>query len=260
MNAAQAVSISHPLPSKGFNRKSLALLFFILATSSVYTVSPYKPIPTPTPTPIPTPTPTTVFRDDFDGNSLDSSKWTAGNWSGDPIILSVVNGFATINNYYSYIGSNQMWFQNTVEGQITLTEGSHFGLANTLNGIDAHWMIFSVSNGTVLARTRLDDGQSEVNTPLAGIQLGAPHDWKIIWKADNSIEFWVDDVLKATHTRVFAEQLRVYVSAGQTVNGDWVQVSSTSPTPTPSPTPSPSPSPTPTATPTPTPAPTPTPT
>src|SRR6266496_2244658 len=98
-------------------------------------------------------------------------------------------------------------------------------------------MIFSVSNGTVLARTRLDDGQAEINTSLAGIQLGVLHDWKIIWKADNSIEFWVDDVLKATHTRVFAEQLRVYVSAGQTVNADWVQVNGTSPTPTPTPPP-----------------------
>src|SRR5207237_9381637 len=78
----------------------------------------------------------------------------------------------------------------------------------------------------------LDDGQSEINTPLSGIQPGVPHHWKIIWKVDNSIEFWVDDVLKATHTRTFTVPLNIYLSAGQTATADWIRVTSTSPTPT----------------------------
>jgi hypothetical protein len=171
--------------------------------------------------------------DHFAGSQLDSAKWTAGNWFGSAINVSLVNSWVNPANY-TYIRSNQLWTHKTLEGLVTLreSENTHFGFATTLQSgdqgvADPHWMIFTVSNGQVFARTRLDDGKGEVNTPLEGVRIGFPHLWKVVWRNNSTIEFWVDGVLKASHTRPFTEQMRVYLSssAGQTASAEWVRVS-----------------------------------
>ena len=174
-------------------------------------------------------------RDDFAGTTLNTTTWFARNlFGGDPVV-SVSDGQATVSSG-TYIRTNQTYFQKSLEGMVTLRSGpnAHFGWANTVNagddGIaDPNWIIFTSSNGTLSARTRLNDGQGtleEINTPLSGIALDVPHLFKIVWNTDNSVQFWVDGVLKTTHTRNFTEPFRVYITsnAGQSTSADWVRV------------------------------------
>ena len=174
-------------------------------------------------------------RDDFTGTTLNTTTWFARNlFGGDPVV-SVSDGQATVSSG-TYIRTNQTYFQKTLEGLVTLRSGpnAHFGWANTVNagddGIaDPNWIIFTSSNGVLSARTRLNDGQGtleEINTVLSGIALDVPHLFKIVWNTDNSVQFWVDGVLKTTHTRNFTEPFRVYITSnsGQSTSADWIRV------------------------------------
>jgi len=179
--------------------------------------------------------PATAFFDHFFGSGLSSTDWLSRNIAGRPISVTVADSWVTVADA-TYIRTNQTFFQQTLEGWVNLADGSnaHFGFATTIQGgddgiTDPHWMIFSVRNGQVLARTRLNDGQGtgdEVNIVLPGVAPGVPHHFKIVWNADNTIEFWVDGSLAATHTRAFTEAMRVYLSSnsGQTGRADWVRV------------------------------------
>ena len=178
--------------------------------------------------------------DHFEGATLDTGKWLARNWStgGEPTDVTVAGSQVTVGDS-TYIRSNQTFFQETVEGLVTLTDGAnaHFGWATTVQGgddgiADPHWAMFSVRTGQFLARTRLDDGQGnasgEVDTVLAGVAPDVAHNLKVVWNTDDTIEFWVDGYLEATHTRAFAAPLRVYLSSHtspQTAGADWISVS-----------------------------------
>ena len=156
------------------------------------------------------------FLDNFDGSAIDTSAWQVENWGGGTPAATVSGGWASVTNQ-NYLRSVAGYYQKTFSARATLTNGAngHIGLGTTvgagLDGVplDPHWAMFTVKNGAVLARTRLNDGQGlpgvgEVDTTITGVTIGDPHDWLIRWNADNSVEFWVDGALKATHTRSFS--------------------------------------------------------
>ncbi len=176
------------------------------------------------------------FYDHFAGTVLNETNWLSRNIIGTPINVSVSDSKVTVADG-TYVRTNQTWFQETLEASVTLTDGpnSHFGWATTVQSgdddiDDPHWMIFTAINGQILARTRLNDGlgtNEQIDTVLSGIPLGVPHNFKIVWNSDNTIEFWVDGYLQATHTRAFTESMRVYLTsnASQSASADWVKVS-----------------------------------
>jgi hypothetical protein len=160
--------------------------------------------------------------DEFTGSSLDTATWTAGAWGGAPNV-QVANGTVTVTGG-SYLKSNATFTGATFEAVGTITDGSgaHIGLASALNSgddgvTDPQWIIFTAKDGGIVARTRANDGQGvaeEVTTSLPGVAVGVPHDFKIVWSPDGTVDFYVDRVLQATHHRTFTAPLRVYAAAG----------------------------------------------
>lgn len=184
----------------------------------------------------------TGFVDNFDGTTLNATDWTARDWTTflPPVAGNVVvsGGTVTVTNS-TYIRTNQLYDADSVEGQVTLGSGTnaHFGFATTVQAGDdgianPQWAMFSVSGGAFLARTLANgDAQGAVSTNIDA--FGSPdtsHLLRIDWLENGTVEFYVDSVLAASHSRSFTDDMRVYLSAAaspQTVVADHVSVSGT---------------------------------
>ncbi len=177
---------------------------------------------------------TGTFSDQFDGTALDTAAWTPGGWAGAPAV-TVADGQVTITGA-SYIKSQATYTRQTLSARVTLNDGSnaHFGFATALNAgddgvTDPHWIIFTAKNGQLLARTRMSDGLGidggQIDIAIPGVALGVPHDLQIVWKSDDTVEFYVDGSLAATQHRTFSDAMRVYAAGAQTLSVDSVVVS-----------------------------------
>ena len=180
------------------------------------------------------------FVDEFDGTSLDPADWTERNWSTflppNPGDVVVAGGQVTVTNR-TYIRTTQTYVDDTVEGTVTLGSGAnaHFGFATTVQSGDdgitnPQWAMFSVSNGEFLARTLANgDAQGAVNTNIdAFASPDTAHILQVVWMENGTVEFYVDYVLAATHSRTFTDPMRVYLSAHdgpQTASADRVSIS-----------------------------------
>lgn len=173
----------------------------------------------------------TGFTDEFDGSVLNATDWTARDWStfGPPAAGNVVvaGGQVTVTDQ-TYIRTTQTYVDDTVEGQVTLGSGAnaHFGWATTVqtgdDGItNPQWAMFSVSAGAFLARTLANgDAQGAVQTNIGAFATpDTSHLLKVVWMDTGTVEFYVDNVLAATHNRTFTDPMRVY-SVGLGVAAD----------------------------------------
>ncbi len=187
----------------------------------------------------------TGFLDGFDGVALNPADWTERSWdtfgAPPPGAITVAGSFVSVTDR-SYIRTTQTWFEETVEGQVTLEDGAnaHFGWATTVQGgddgiTDPEWAMFSVSSGAYLARTLANDGGASQQTDVSAFATpGASHLLRVVWSAGGQIEFYVDDVLVATHNRTFPNPMRVYLSSAdppQDAIADWVSISGAFSTP-----------------------------
>ncbi len=184
----------------------------------------------------------TGFVDNFDGATLNTTDWTARDWTTflppTPGNVVVAGGTVTVQNS-TYIRTNQLYDADSLEGQVTLGTGAnaHFGFATTVqagdDGItDPQWAMFSYSGGAFLARTLANgDAQGAVSTNIdAFASPDTSHLLQIDWLENGTVNFYVDYVLAASHSRSFTDDMRVYLSAAaapQTAVADHISVSGT---------------------------------
>jgi hypothetical protein len=178
----------------------------------------------------------TGFLDHFDGTTLNAAEWETFNHIGAVIGPTVANSEVTLTGG-DFIRSIQTFDHVTLEGVATLEPGgnAHFGMGTSITTVgpggvpEPHWIIFSAKPSGIEARTRVNDAQGlEVNTVIPGLTPGTQYLYKIVWYPDNTVEFYVDNVLRATHNRDFGTDVYPIImssNAGQDVRCDWVSVS-----------------------------------
>ena len=154
---------------------------------------------------------------EFSGTTLPAG-WMSAVYGGS---LPVVGGgHISLDGAYAattgdYAAGHSVEFVATFDAA---APGQHAGFGTDLNG--APWAIFSTGTGGALA-ARTNDG-TELNEPIAGAWLGAPHRFRVEWAA-GEVRYWIDGALVATHVRSIGTNMRPIVSDGP-VGGNPLQV------------------------------------
>lgn len=164
---------------------------------------------------------------EFTGASLPAG-WAAVSYGGGGASVTLTGTAVRLDGYYVRTDSLTYAPGRTVEFVATFdatANGQHAGFGNTLN--ENTWAIFSTgpAGGTLLARTV--QGGTSVEQNLGGSWLGAPHRFRVDWKADSAV-FWVDGQRVAGLANAVLGPLRPIVSDGP-VGGnplvvDWVRM------------------------------------
>jgi hypothetical protein len=153
--------------------------------------------------------------------------WTASPWSAGGG-ATVGGGSATIDGALlatgTYFGAGRaLEFVATFNGSAPF---QHIGLGTDLNS--APWAIFSTGflGGTLYARTNSGGGQ--IDTPIAGNWLGAPHRYRIEWTT-TSVIYSIDGTQVAAHNLTLSGNLRPILSDASPGSGnlraDWLRLS-----------------------------------
>ncbi|MBL8061825.1 MAG: DUF4082 domain-containing protein [Anaerolineales bacterium] len=172
------------------------------------------------------------LNEDFSGSTLPAG-WASHTWTTPDVTVS--GGSLAVNGSEAYT-TTQYGPGRTLEFSATFgAQPFHhigFGGANPPYN-ESPWVMFSTGNDAVQLYARvLPPGSSAYNTgndkiPL-GNYLGSAHTYRIEWQA-NSIEFYVDDVLKTTVTAAISATMNVSVSDYQSgtpgLSVDWLRMS-----------------------------------
>ncbi len=177
-----------------------------VVTVEVIVVVTATPTPEPPPPP-PQPEQVIIFQDEFNGTSLDTSRWTFGtNSSGSGYevaddILRIWGG--TTNGGGGWVLSNQLF----TPGSNTQTFETRARSSNADGGSWGFWgddhegyLLFGVSeSGLLQAWVRADRNAPLQSITLNGIDITQWHDYKIEFSSTEA-RFYVDGVLVAVHT------------------------------------------------------------
>lgn len=175
--------------------------------------------------------------EEFPGNSIppgwQSFAWTSGTStvSGGAVI---VNGarLNTVSPNSSCGPGTSMEF-SAIFGAATF---QHIGFgggtdATGPGGIyngEEPWAMFSTGNSSSDLKARTFNGSSSYDVHIPGSYLGTAHLYRIDWKA-NSIDFYIDDVLKHSQTITIGGTMRPAISDynndGVDISLDWIHVS-----------------------------------
>ncbi|NJN99691.1 MAG: hypothetical protein HC875_39115, partial [Anaerolineales bacterium] len=164
------------------------------------------------------------LEDYFEGSSLDTSRWTAagGSISFSTGTVQIVDGSP------ARIRSNATYLQRTLEGRVRFTQANQeligfsnfngsFAVFGTRTDLDPN-SLYAWSNGS---------GGEQI-TALSGVNPTLYHDYRLVW-GPNSVEYWVDGVLAATHTRtldvaMYAHLTNWYGTGANVLAADWLRL------------------------------------
>ncbi|HNB35731.1 MAG TPA: DUF4082 domain-containing protein, partial [Anaerolineales bacterium] len=171
------------------------------------------------------------WMEEFSGSTLPVG-WSSHLWTGtDPIVSG---GSLSVEGAEAYT-STQYASGRTLEFTATFTAQpfQHIGFAGATPPYNqSPWIMFSTSNDAAQLYARvLPSGSEAYNTGNDKIPLGnyldSPHTYRIDWKA-NSIDFYVDGVLKTTVTATISASMSVAVSdynnSAPSLSVDWMQM------------------------------------
>jgi hypothetical protein len=158
--------------------------------------------------------------------------------------VTVADGVATIDDATLYAGlstdvNNPTLYApaRTVEFSATFVAGggsqfAGFGLDHFAASPRNPFAIFSLTDGTIRARTDNDSGSSFTDPTSASI--GVPHHFRIEWAA-SSVIFSVDGVPVVTHSIAITDSMRPQFYDGEPGGGslivDWARMSDYAPSP-----------------------------
>lgn len=175
--------------------------------------------------------------------SLDigGSGWnlTAGSRTGNGPLLDSSHSTSTIpNGLIGYSNTNPAWTGNLNYDMATSNPGKKIKMkfvASTFTSGSSSYAYggfstavssvsptatadktfrFVINNSTVYAVT--SDGTGNTNTPLGGVSVGTyiPHVFEIVWNPGTDVKYYVDGVLKATHTTTIPASGAINIAFG----------------------------------------------
>ncbi len=138
-----------------------------------------------------------MVADGFTGPSLNTSLWSAGNWSGGSFAPSLSNGLMTIPaSSGGWVRSVQTFTHGVIEARAGFGTGAwqHIGFAS--DGFDGNrYLIFSTLSGDGNLYARANNNGSEQHLNLGAIPSGT-HDYRIEWSAadgtTDQVRFFID--------------------------------------------------------------------
>ena len=162
---------------------------------------------------------------EFSGTTMPAG-WSATPWG--------MGGFATVGNGVLRVDGSRVGTCSgdpcteqapygpgrSLEFEATFTGDAfqHAGLAVTLGSATEPWAIFStLSGGNLYVRT--NTGSQSQDILLGGTLLGAPHRYRIDWKVDGTVDYYVDGAFVASSPLVVAGPMRPVAASDFSVFG-----------------------------------------
>ena len=161
----------------------------------------------------------------FSGTTLPAG-WTPFSWGSGAV--TVAGGAVTADG--QRVTSDAVYGPGRVlelRGTLAAAPFQHFGFAGGEPFNGSPWAIFSsgASGSSLLARTW--GSGPMVDTPIPGVSLGQPHDFRIEWNAAGVV-YYVDGVQVASHAEAISADMRIGMSdfnaGGEAVSVDSVSV------------------------------------
>lgn len=169
----------------------------------------------------------TILEDYFNGTSLDTTQW-AGRTLDPSGPYSPVIGGGTVQILNETAGARlrtidqlDLSYRRVVEFRAKFGDSTyqHAGFSN----FNEQWAIFSTGTDSMTGAdifawsTNNGDPASQV-TALPDLELDTFYDFRVVWDT-HQVEFWVEDVLRATHTITIPGPLWAHTT---NVKGNWV--------------------------------------
>ncbi len=163
---------------------------------------------------------------EFDGTALPVD-WSDFSWTGGTAAVAggavFVDGARAATNSY-YDAGRIIEFVATFQPEAF----QHVGLGQDLAELTESWAMFSTFNTTTTLYARTLQGGAQVDTPLPGSWLGAPHRYRIEW-TDSQVDFYIDGTLLHSQAVVISANMRPVISdyqnSGQGITVNWLHLS-----------------------------------